>query len=97
MAKNKWLNFLNTQVILMIKMRSPTDNSDEVPDEGESNWYYFDSDGTVAYLNSKATNMSKATTKIDGNSYFFNAYGVRQTGLIHIVTFFRQRFYRIFW
>ena len=30
--------------------------------------------------------MSKATTKVDGNSYFFNAYGVRQTGLIHIVT-----------
>ena len=67
----------------MIKDEISADsNSDEVPDEGESNWYYFDSDGTAAYLNSKAANMSKATTKIDGSSYFFNAYGVRQTGLI---------------
>ena len=45
----------------MIKMRSvPTDNSDEVPDEGESNWYYFDSDGTAAYLNSKASQYEQS-------------------------------------
>ena len=87
MAKNKWLELSEHPGDSDDKDEISADsNSDEVPDEGESNWYYFDSDGTAAYLNSKAANMSKATTKIDGSSYFFNAYGVRQTGLIHIVT-----------
>ena len=86
MAKNKWLELYNHPGDSDDKDEITTDNSDEAPDEGESNWYYFESDGTPAYLNSKATNMSKATTKVDGNSYFFNSYGVRQTGLIHVVT-----------
>ena len=81
MAKNKWLELYNHPGDSDDKDEITTDNSDEAPDEGESNWYYFESDGTPAYLNSKATNMSKATTKVDGNSYFFNSYGVRQTGL----------------
>lgn len=70
MAKNKWLELYNHPGDSDDKDEITTDNSDEAPDEGESNWYYFESDGTPAYLNSKATNMSKATTKVDGNSYF---------------------------
>ena len=29
--------------------------------------------------------MSRATTKVNGDSYFFNPYGVRQTGMIRMV------------
>ena len=65
MAKNKWLELYNHPGDSDDKDEITTDNSDEAPDEGESNWYYFESDGTPAYLNSKATNMSKATTKVE--------------------------------
>ena len=76
--------FLNTQVILMIKMRSvPTATAMKYRMKENPTGTISTVTDTAAYLNSKAANMSKATTKIDGSSYFFNAYGVRQTGLIH--------------
>ena len=47
-----------------------------MPEDGDSNWYYFESDGTPAYLSSKATSMSGATTKVDGSSYFLTSTAV---------------------
>lgn len=60
-------------------------DDDEAPVDGDEEWYYFESDGTPAYLNTKSDSMSDATTKVDGSSYFFNQYGCMQTGMIRIV------------
>ena len=49
MAKNKWLELSEHPGDSDDKDEISADsNSDEVPNEGESNWYYFDSDGTAA-------------------------------------------------
>ena len=60
--------------------------TEDFPEEGDSRWYYFESDGTPAYLDSGAKTMSAATTKVNGSSYFFNQYGCMQTGLLKITT-----------
>lgn len=86
MVKNQWLE--------LDEHPGDSDDSDEIqdsgddeaPTEGDSQWYYFDNDGTPAYLNSRASSMSAATTKINGSSYFFNQYGCMQTGMIRIQT-----------
>lgn len=54
------------------------------PENGDSVWYYFESDGTPAYLKTTASTMSAATTKVNGESYFFDQYGAMKTGLIKI-------------
>ena len=86
MAKSKWLELDEHPGDSDDSDEINTDDNDEAPEEGESQWYYFESDGTPAYLSSKATSMSGATTKVDGSSYFFNQYGCMQTGLLKITT-----------
>lgn len=44
--------------------------------------YYFDNRGVPAYLNSEADTLSDATTRINGQSYFFDEYGRMQSGLL---------------
>lgn len=61
-------------------------DSDEAPQEGDSVWYYFVSDGTPAYLKTTASTMSAATAKVSGESYFFDQYGVMKSGLIKITS-----------
>ena len=85
MAKDTWLELTDHPASSEDKDAITEGDSDEMPEDGDSNWYYFESDGTPAYLNAKASTMSRATAKIGGNSYFFNPYGVRQTGMIRIV------------
>ena len=98
MAKNKWLELSEHPGDSDDKDEISADsNSDEVPDEGESNWYYFDSDGTAAYLNSKAANMSKATTKIGRKFLFLQCLWRPPDRTDPYRHLFRQRFYRIFW
>lgn len=43
--------------------------------DGNGSWYYFDSNGKPKYLKADATSMSKATVRINGQSYFFDEYG----------------------
>ena len=52
--------------------------------DGNGSWYYFDSNGKPKYLKADATSMSKATVRINGQSYFFDEYGKMQYGLIGI-------------
>jgi len=48
----------------------------------DGSWYYFDSNGVPKYLNSQAGSVSAATSKINGQSYFFDEYGKMHSGLI---------------
>ena len=50
--------------------------------DGDGKWYYFDNSGVPAYLNSGADTLSDATTRINGQSYFFDEYGRMQSGLL---------------
>ena len=50
----------------------------------DGSWYYFDSNGTPKYLDATATNMSEATSQINGRRYFFDEYGRMQYGLIGV-------------
>lgn len=56
------------------------------PREGDKEWYYFENDGTPAYLKTTAKTMNGAVTKVDGESYFLDQFGCRQTGLIQVET-----------
>ena len=69
MAKDTWLELTDHPASSEDKDAITEGDSDEMPEDGDSNWYYFESDGTPAYLNAKASTMSRATAKIGGNSY----------------------------
>lgn len=60
--------------------------SEDGPQDGDGEWYYFQSSGVPAFLDSTADTMSEATTKVSGTSYFFDWYGCMKTGLIRIGT-----------
>lgn len=59
---------------------------EELPRDGEKEWYYFENDGTPAYLKTRVSTMNGATVRIDGENYFVNQYGCRQTGLVKIIS-----------
>lgn len=67
---------------------SDSDDSSEItegtnaPEEGDSYWYYFDSDGTPKYLSDDTSTITASTARINSNSYFFDEYGSMQYGLI---------------
>ena len=86
MAKSKWLELDEHPGDSDDSDEITDDDSEDFPEEGDSRWYYFESDGTPAYLDSGAKTMSAATTKVNGSSYFFNQYGCMQTGLLKITT-----------
>lgn len=50
--------------------------------DGEGAWYYFDSDGTPAYLNDGAKTLSDATARINNERYFFDQFGRMRSGLL---------------
>lgn len=45
-------------------------------------WYYFNNNGVPAYLNSSAATLTEATTRINGDRYFFDQYGQMKSGLL---------------
>lgn len=51
-------------------------------DGGDGAWYYFDNNGVPAYLSDNASTLSNATTRINGERYFFDEYGRMKSGLI---------------
>ena len=61
-------------------------DSGKGPKEGDKEWYYFENDGTPAYLKTTATTMNGAITKVNGESYFLDQYGCRQTGLVRVIS-----------
>lgn len=56
------------------------------PKDGEKAWYYFENNGTPAYLKTKASTMNAVTVKIGGENYFVDQYGCRRTGLVKVIT-----------
>lgn len=50
--------------------------------DGDGAWYYFDNSGVPAYLDDNATSLTNATTRINGDRYFFDEYGRMKSGLI---------------
>lgn len=50
--------------------------------DGDGAWYYFDNSGVPAYLDENAASLTDATTRINGDRYFFDEYGRMQSGLI---------------
>ena len=48
--------------------------------------FYLKHDGTPAFLSGDAVRISDAVTKIGTARYFFDSYGVQQTGLIRMTT-----------
>lgn len=59
-----------------------TKSQNQKPVNGEGRWYYFDSNGIPKYLKNNARNLSEATARISGDSYFFDEYGCIKNGLI---------------
>lgn len=53
-------------------------------DWSDGAWYYFDGSGVPAYLESDAATLTDATTRINGQRYFFDEYGRMQSGLLGI-------------
>lgn len=49
---------------------------------GDGAWYYFDNSGTPAYLSDDASSLTEATTRINGQRYFFDSYGRMKSGLL---------------
>lgn len=49
---------------------------------GDGAWYYFDNNGVPKYFNENAATITAATTRINGNRYFFDQYGRMKSGLI---------------
>lgn len=49
---------------------------------GDGAWYYFDNSGVPAYLSEDASSLTDATTRINGDRYFFDEYGRMKSGLI---------------
>lgn len=56
------------------------------PQEGDKEWYYFENNGTPAYLKTTARTMNGAITKVNGEGYFLDQYGCRKNGLVKVVT-----------
>ena len=59
---------------------------EELPREGDKEWYYFENNGTPAYLKTGISTMNAATIRVDGENYFVNQYGCRRNGLVKIVS-----------
>ena len=57
-----------------------------LPKEGDKEWYYFENNGTPAYLKTGISTMNAATVRVDGENYFVNQYGCRRNGLVKIVS-----------
>ena len=53
-------------------------------DWGDGAWYYFDSNGVPAYLESDAATLTDATTRVNGERFCFDEYGRMQSGLLGI-------------
>lgn len=51
-------------------------------DGGDGAWYYFDNNGVPEYFNENSRSVTDATTRINGNRYFFDQYGRMKSGLI---------------
>ena len=54
-------------------------------DSGDGAWYYFDNSGVPAYLKAGTERLSDAVIRINGDRYFFDAYGRMQSGLLGLV------------
>ena len=48
--------------------------------------FYLQHDGTPAFLSADAVQIWDAVTKLDGAYYFFDSYGVQQSGLIRMTS-----------
>ncbi|ANU46433.1 hypothetical protein ADH76_23005 [Enterocloster clostridioformis] len=68
MAKSQWMQLSEHPGDSDDKDEITGSDSDDAPQEGESYWYYFESDGTPAYLKTPASSMSAAATKVSGES-----------------------------
>ena len=68
MAKSQWMQLSEHPGDSDDKDEITGSDSDDAPQEGESYWYYFESDGTPAYLKTPASSMSAATTKVSGET-----------------------------
>lgn len=63
---------------------------EELPAEGTKEWYYFENNGTPAYLKTGIATMNAATLRVGGESYFVNQYGCRRNGLVKIISGSRE-------
>ena len=50
--------------------------------KGGSRWFYLENNGSPLFLSADATGVKDGAVKIDGKYYFFDSYGVCQSGLI---------------
>lgn len=56
------------------------------PREGDKEWYYFENNGTPAYLKAAAKTMNGVITKVNGEGYFLDQYGCRQKGMVKVTS-----------
>ncbi|MCC8024816.1 MAG: cell wall-binding protein [Clostridium sp.] len=84
-VKNRWLELSEHPGTSEHKEAISDEKFDGAPLRGEKAWYYFENNGTPAYLKATAVTMNGAAAKIDGESYFLDPFGCRKTGLVKVV------------
>ena len=72
-----WSTALNTQAV----RKNNTDETALMKKDG-SRWFYLENDGTPLFLSADATGLKDGAVKLDGRYYFFDSYGVCQSGMI---------------
>lgn len=83
-VKDRWMELTEHPGTSKYREAITDEKFDGAPKKGEKAWYYFENNGTPAYLNASASTMNGIVTKIEGERYFMDPYGCRKTGLVKV-------------
>lgn len=72
-----WSTALNVQAV-----RKTNAEETALMKKDGSRWFYLENNGSPLFLSADATGVKDGAVKIDGKYYFFDSYGVCQSGLI---------------
>ena len=72
-----WSTALNTQAV-----RKTNAEETALMKKDGSRWFYLENNGSPLFLSADTTGLKDGAVKIDGKYYFFDSYGVCQSGLI---------------
>lgn len=94
MLKNQWLETKERpwdspeweQALSKEARRSKNASEAGMAKEDASRRFYLQQDGTPVFLSADAVHIWDAVTKLDGAFYFFDSFGVQQSGLIRMTS-----------
>ena len=76
-----WSTALNTQAV-----RKTNAEETALMKKDGSRWFYLENNGSPLFLSADTTGLKDGAVKIDGKYYFFDSYGVCQSGLIKLTS-----------